>query len=69
MRLPQVLKVEVLGELDDAGGGADVEGAGALTLGLQGVPDLAVGKRLGLDGDDVRVLLLAFGDLGLATKL
>ena len=65
VRLPQVLKVEVLGELDNARGGADVEGAGALPLGLQGVPDLAVGKGLGLDGDYVGVFLLALWDLSL----
>lgn len=35
--LAEVLKVEVLGQFDDARGGADVEGAGALALGLQGV--------------------------------
>lgn len=52
VRLTHVLEVELLGELDDAGGGADVEGAGALALRLQGIADLAVGKRLRLHGDD-----------------
>ncbi len=41
-------KTEYLGQLDDARGGSDVEGAGPLALGLQGVPDLAVSKGFGL---------------------
>jgi len=39
VRLPQVLKVELLGQLDHPGRGADVEGSGTLTLSLQGVPE------------------------------
>lgn len=50
--LQNVLKVQLLGQLDDARGGADVEGAGTLTFGLEGVADLSIGKWLGLDRDD-----------------
>jgi hypothetical protein len=50
--VPEVLKVELLGQLDDARRGSNVESASALALSLQGVPDLPVRKRLGLDGDD-----------------
>lgn len=42
--LQDILKVQLLGQLDDARGRADVEGASALTLGLEGVADLSVGK-------------------------
>ncbi len=41
-------KTGYLGQLDDARGGPDVEGAGPLALGLQGVPDLAVSKGFSL---------------------
>ena len=37
MRLPEVLEVQLLGQLYDPGAGPDVEGPGTLTLGLQGV--------------------------------
>lgn len=47
--LAQILKIQLLGQLDDARGGSYVEGSGALALGLQGVADLAVGKGLGLN--------------------
>lgn len=42
--LQDVLKVQLLGQLDDSRGGSDVEGTGALTLGLEGVADLSIGK-------------------------
>lgn len=47
VRLPQVFEIQLLGQLDDSRGRADVEGARALPLRLQGVTDLAVGERLG----------------------
>ena len=67
--LAQVFKVQLFGQIDDAGAGSDVEGAGALAVvGLQGVPDVTVGERLGLDRDDVGVFALGLWDLSLVRR-
>ena len=65
MGLSQVFEIQLFGELHDARGWANVEGARTLALRLERVADLPVGERLGLDADDVRILLLALGYLGL----
>lgn len=52
MRLSQVLKVQLLGQLDNARRGSNVKGAGALALRLQRIPYLSVRKGLGLNRND-----------------
>jgi len=52
VRLSQILKVQLLGQLDNARRGSDVKGAGPLALGLQGIANLAVRERLGLNRND-----------------
>jgi len=61
MWVPEVLKVELLGQLDDSRRWSNVESASALALSLQGVPDLSVCKRFGLDGDDAENILSQLG--------
>ena len=54
VRVAVVLKVEVFGQADVAGGRSDVERPGALVLRLQRVADLPLGKRLGPHRDDAK---------------